>query len=171
MTDESSTVNRLIHLLDRFRRYYDVQESNLINPRYIAVFRSSLEKYILTRDINLWTTEDDEYVFFYEGSELTDEEFESDVNRSLELFNDYFVHSENHRSTMVTSIMVYDSVNPVLRKKILNYRYFKSFRFMLKGWMRHRVLVVDLKYKEVICDHHSKGFKDIITSLLSEIEG
>ena len=47
-----------------------------------------------------------------------------------ELFKDYFVHSENHRSTMVTSIMVYDSVNPVLRKKILNYRYFKSFRFM-----------------------------------------
>ena len=64
MTDESSTVNRLIHFLDRFRGYYDVQESNLINPRYIAVFRSSLEKYILTRDINLWTTEDDEYGFF-----------------------------------------------------------------------------------------------------------
>lgn len=158
------------NILRKFEKYYDIKEYNLLNPKYVAVFHASLERYVLTRKANLWTADDNEYVFFYEGGILTEDELKKNIDTSLSLSRDFIKPDRNHRSSIATSIMVYGSADPGVRKSVEKYRYYRSFKFTLNGWMRHRIIVLNVGDSEVYSDSYSKELKELIISDGTEAE-
>lgn len=75
---------RVDRLLETYSVYYDVEtceEGDLVAK---ACFHSRGEKYLLTRSVNLWSVEDNEYVFVYAGDRLDPDGLEHAIKTSSE---------------------------------------------------------------------------------------
>ena len=83
---------RVDRLLQSYSAYYDVEECDERDLVAKARFHSRGEKYLLTRGVNLWSVEDHEYVFFFEGTSLDAEEdkYGGEHLRTIKMLVDYY---------------------------------------------------------------------------------
>lgn len=95
---------RVDRLLQSYSAYYDVEECDERDLVAKARFHSRGEKYLLTRSVNLWSVEDNEYVFIYAGDHLDPEGLEHAIQMSSETGMSMIKPSSEHRSSMLSSI-------------------------------------------------------------------
>ena len=134
----------LSSLIDSYRAYYDVERVDQGPLRYLASFHSRSEGYVLVKRANLWSADDNEYVMFYTVDRLTEGLLEDLISKSLAHSKELIVPKKGHRSSTVTSIVLCDSVEPKCVKTVKSYRFHRSFRFTLNGWMDHRLVLLAL---------------------------
>ncbi len=130
-------------LLDRYTAYYDVKRCSEGDLVARAEFHSRGEKYLLTRGVNLWSVEDHEYVFFFEGTSLDAEGLESARRLSIEEGTLRIKPSSEHRSSLITTVLIYDSIDTCCIEDIKSMKHHRDFGFMLKGWMDYRVAALE----------------------------
>ena len=90
---------RVDRLLQSYSAYYDVEECDEQGLVAKARFHSRGEKYLLTRSVNLWSVEDNEYVFIYAGDHLDPEGLEHAIQMSSETGMSMIKPSSEHRSS------------------------------------------------------------------------
>lgn len=134
----------LSSLIDSYRAYYDVESVDRPPLRYIASFHSKSEGYVLVKRANLWSADDNEYVMFYTVDRLTEGLLDDIISMSLAHSKGLIVPGKGHRSSTVTTVILCDSTEPKCVKTIRSYRFHRSFRFSLNGWMDHRLVLLSL---------------------------
>ena len=147
---DPETRGRVDRLLKTYSVYYDVEtceEGDLVAK---ACFHSRGEKYLLTRSVNLWSVEDNEYVFVYAGDRLDPDGLEHAIKTSSETGLSMVKPNSEHRSSMITTILIYTSLDKCCTKSIKGYREHRNFGFMLKGWMDHRVAALGISTSTVV---------------------
>lgn len=141
---------RVDRLLQSYSVYYDVEGCDEWDLVARASFHSRGEKYLLTRSVNLWSVEDNEYVFVYAGDHLGPDDLERAIRMSSESGLSMIKPSSEHRSSMITTILIYRSIDKCCSKHIKAYREHRDFGFMLRGWMDHRVAALETSTSMVV---------------------
>ena len=137
-------------LLRAYSAYYDVERCHDGNLVAKAFFHSRGEKYLLTRSVNLWSVEDNEYVFVYAGDELVQEDLEHAIQISSKMGMSMIKPNSEHRSSMITTILIFTTIDKCCVKHIRTYREHRDFGFMLRGWMDHRVAALEMSSLNVV---------------------
>lgn len=130
-------------LLESYSRYYDVERCDEDDLFARAEFHSRGEKYLLTRSVNLWSVEDHEYVYFFAGEHLDQESLADARDVSLEEGMSRITPGPDHRSSMITAVLIYNSIDPSCEKAIKSLKEHRDFGLMLRGWMDFRVAAFD----------------------------
>lgn len=130
-------------LLDRYAAYYDVERCSEGDLVARAEFHSRGEKYLLTRAVNLWSVEDHEYVFFFSGGSLGRKELEHAHGLSIAEGMSRIEPSSEHRSSLITTVLIYDSIDDACVEEIKSLKLHRDFGFMLKGWMDYRIAALE----------------------------
>ncbi len=137
-------------VLRSYSVYYDVEECDEGDLVARAGFHSRGEKYLLTRSVNLWSVEDHEYVFIYAGDVLVPDVMEREIQTSSETGLSMIKPISEHRSSMITTILIYRKIDERCANFIKRYREHRDFGLMLRGWMDHRVVALETSTSTIV---------------------
>lgn len=147
-------------LVDSYRSAYDIERPFIIDgDSYDAYagFNVSSAKYVLIKKAELWRADCYEHTFFLCKQELELQElkrFNEEIINYIEpqmVRNGEKCTKANHMYTYITGIFIVENgISEELKKQIRKFRFFKNYRFGIRGYSEARLLVFDLKNKKVL---------------------
>lgn len=161
-------------LLDSFQHSYDIEQTCDINGDIYdayASFNASSAKYVLIRKAELWRANCFEHVFFrLKKNELiqkdTDtfrDQIETYIEPELVRHGEKWP-AENHMYTYITAVFICEGgISAAAKKSIRAFRYVKNYKLTIRGYCEARILVFDLKNREIFGNRAAgalvKGYK------------
>lgn len=170
----------LDHLLLKYSNTFDIYMPYVINgkeyPAYGHYF-SHVERYVLMRKANMWSTHAYEHMLFMEVPECTRETFDEAVDIIENHMEPELVRKgeevpeENHMSSFMNVVIISEkAVDPELTKKIRRYKFEKGYNFNMRGFSRGSVLCISLEDKKYVSNRYSKDKKKIFEQVFTDIE-
>lgn len=142
---KSSGLNHPIveQLLDSFAAYYNVNKFE-DEPYLVARcdYYEKSEKFMVSKKVNLWTANAEEFIYLFYVPELTDELYDECMAKVDSSWKEQAHIGPDHMYTYVTPIFITDNVSEQVIKKIKKCRTYKSFKFSFWGWMEYHVALV-----------------------------
>lgn len=165
-------------LIRQYEGSFDISndyEVKGLNHAAYGYFNSHSEKYILTKEVQMWEVNNHEHIFFRKLPILT----KMDFDWMDEMFQDFaepvLVRKEeplppkNHMYSYLTYIFITEgSVDQALVKMIRKYRYSKTYLFSLRGWCDARVIVIDLAENRLYANKQAKPILRLYKKILKE---
>lgn len=132
-------------------------------PGY-AEFHSSASQYVLVKRAKLWEASSHEYLFFCETAHLDAAQLDDLVGF---LTTDGLAKvqlSPDHMSSYLTLVVVADSVDDDIPRRVRATHFRKNFALGLKGWADVRVAVIDLGTGQVLVNSQGKPLKETLAA-------
>ena len=134
-------------------------------PAY-GCFFSSVEKYVLVREANMWTTNSHEHILFMtvdEVSENTLQEVRSLLENYMEprlVRNDNKYPAKNHMYSYLTiAILSEKSMDKTLVKKVRKFKFEKGYLFNFRGFSQSRLVCASMEDEQVVTNYHARQLK------------
>lgn len=175
-----TTAEYLDQLLLCYSGSFDIYQPYVINGReYPAYgyFFSCVEKYLLVREINMWSTRSYEHILFME-TESVDEallaEAESVIRDYMEpvLVRKNEKYPEpNHMYSFLNVVII--SSKPVpgqLVKEIRRFRYDRGYKFNFRGYSLGTVMCVSIEDRKYISNRHGKIHEKTFLKVFDSVE-
>ena len=89
-------------------------------------------------------------MFFYAGDHLDLEGLERAIRMSSDMGLNMIEPGPEHRSSMITTILIFGTMDGNCKRTIKSYREHRNFGFMLKGWMDHRVAALETSTSTIV---------------------
>jgi len=138
-------------------------------------FFAHQEKYVLTREAQMWETNGFDHVFVLETPVITDRLLQA-VDRMISS------HAEpelvrggarypvkNHMYSDITIVLLSrEPVPATIQKAIRQYRFARSYLFTLRGWCDGRIVAVDLAENSVYGNGQAKPLLPLYHNLLTQ---
>lgn len=174
------TAEYLDRLLLRYSGSFDIYQPYVINgkeyPAY-GYFFSYIEKYVLVREINMWSTRSYEHVLFMEVEECT----ESVIEEAAGIIQNYMepvlvrrnekLPEQNHMSSHLNVIIVSQkALSKQTADKIRRFRFEKVYKFNLRGFSQGTVLCASMEDKKFISNYHGRRKKEIFIGTFRDVE-
>ena len=147
--------DRLLHSYES----YDIVKPSEVNGHTYdacASYHESGAKYVLSKKAELWRISCHEHAYFKAVEELNDQDVETFLTDLTEWIEPKVVREgkevpdTDHMYTLVTGIFFADKpVADSVKKKIRKYKYYKNYRFSLRGYCQVRLLVFDTAEQKV----------------------
>ena len=174
--DPSSYLNIV---LAGYARSFDIYEDREVGGRKYrayAFFSSLGEKYVLVKKAKLWSVKAFEHVFFLEEM-CTPELLQELMGRIQEYMEPELVrHGEkypekDHMYTYLTFVILCSETpaEETLRA-IKNFRFDKGYMFSMRGHAEARLVVVDLKEKQVWTNPAGRSLKKMFVQAFDRAE-
>lgn len=136
----------IARLLKSYQTYYNVtlfeEEQTPIAAR--CDFFEHAGKYVISKKAELWTADNEEFLYILDVPHLTLETFEKWRDYVYEDGMGRIHVGPGHMYSYITSVFICDSCDEDARKALKKCRIYKSFHFSLHGWMDYHTAVVDL---------------------------
>lgn len=174
------TAEYLDRLLLRYSGSFDIYQPYVINgkeyPAY-GYFFSHIEKYILVREINMWSTKSYEHILFMEVEECTE-----DILKEAEgIISDYMepilvrkkekLPEPNHMcSYLNVAIVSKKPLQKALSKKIKHYHFEKGYKFNIRGFSRGTIMCATMDDKKFYSNFHGRSAKDTFEGAFQDVE-
>ena len=158
-------------LVDTYRAYFDIETVDDRQLRYIATMRSMTEGYILTKKANMWSVRDEEHILIYDTRDLDADILGSIITDSLSRSKNMISPGKDHRCTVITSIVLCNRLDQTCHDRVVKYKYARSFRLMLNGWMEHHIVIIPLNGDSPTCSRHAEGHVDNAMRVLDRCIG
>ena len=132
-------------LKKKLERFYDLEENvsfDNITFDLFAIFNQKNARYFLLKELEYYSFDTNEYIFYKKIDDAIDfTNFHNMVRNNLK---DIIVVDKDHMSSIIT-ILIEKSfpIDEETIKKIKKFKYHKSFRFGLEGWVNVRFIVID----------------------------
>jgi hypothetical protein len=143
---EMTLQDRLERLLNAYSHYYDIaRDVQVEGGSYPATAFYFLrdENYLVTKKHVLSVVENHEYVYFYMTEHLTAEDLRHQIEVSREAGLKNIHPSKVHMSSMVTLVVLADTIDPEAQALIKKTRFRKNFRLALHGWMEYHIAAME----------------------------
>ncbi len=132
-------------LKKKLERFYDLEENvsfNNITFNLFAIFNQKNARYFLLKELEYYSFDTNEYIFYKKIDDAID--FTEIHNMLKNNLKDIIIVDKNHMSSIIT-ILIEKSfpIDEETIKKIKKFKYHKSFRFGLEGWVNVRFIVID----------------------------
>lgn len=128
-----SVVNRLI---EQSRVHYDITmfrgDQGLLEAR--CDYHSRVEKYFVSRKINLWAADSEEFLYIFTNDTLTLDQFRTSIDYARDDALSRAKIGSGHMYTYITPIFVCGECTPEVRSAVRKCSFYKSFFFSLHGW-------------------------------------
>jgi hypothetical protein len=167
-------IEQYIHQLsNKYVAYYDIYRNEILGSTplsFLAVYKRTDERYVVTKRIKVWRADNHEYVFVTScKSPLTREFLYQYKNDLLNRLDSFVPKNDEHMSTVFIAAVVTDQpVDEELIKEVKKYRKLKFIKYGLYGWMEVYIVIVDLKNKCVYTHKKAKPFVDPMINLLNQ---
>ena len=144
-------------LLESYRSYYNVIMSDEGESPLVAIceFYEHSEKYVLSRQANLWTANCEEFIYIFSVGHLTVEQFEKCRDSAWADGMKRAHIGPGHMYTYVTSVFLCDTCDKEAGKALRKCRIYKSFRFSLHGWMDFHTAALEVSNNNTITTNGS----------------
>ena len=138
-------------ILDGYRAYYNITTFEGEREPLVAIceFFEHSEKYVLSRQANLWEANCEEFVYLFEMECLTGDVFERCRDMAYEDGLKRANIGPEHMYTYITPIFICDTCEKDAATAVGKCRIYKSFRFSLHGWMDFHVAVLEVSGDDV----------------------
>ncbi len=171
MSAGSSREVLLDRLLKSYESSYDItvlsspEEDGLCAKAHFHVEESS---YILTQRATMWSTNSDEYVWFFSMPTLKDADCEACIHR---VYDEGMACIDlsgkgQHMVTRLVAVFLCDDMEDAARVRVRKCRIYKSFQFSLKGWMEFHAAAADLGKGAVVCNGYGRDTGKHLEDLL-----
>ena len=149
MIDSSEFLNQI---LEGYRTNYDVTDFGDDHDGYLkasAHMHVSHGQHLVLKEFEMWSADEDEYVYFFAVPHLTDMIAKEIISEAYEdgyprIRLDHVSFKHQHMCTKLVCIVLYESADDTAMKIIRKCRIYKSFQFSLKGWMEMHTVALDL---------------------------
>ncbi len=147
-------------LLASYQEAFDITRSFDVNGDIYdayAAFQVTSAKYVLVEKAELWRANCYEHTFFKCCQSLDTEMLDVFRREIVEYIEPVIVRKgrdcmeKEHMYTFITGIFLCDEEVPEeLKMQIKGFRFFKNYRFGIRGYTEARFLVFDMKNKKVM---------------------
>lgn len=136
-------------------------------------FYSHNEKYILSREAQMWETNSYEHIFFCEKDKLTPDDIR-DADHMLRTFAEPELvrrggkyPPKNHMYTYLTFVFLCNSpVDPETVNAVVRYHFTKNYLLTVRGWCEARTIAVDLAENRACGNQKAKPVLKLYRKLL-----
>lgn len=155
-------------LLESYRTYFNITISGGEQAYLTAVceFFEHTEKYVLSRQANLWTANCEEFVYLFNVKELSREIFEQCRDFAYEDGMKRMHIGPGHMYTYITPIFVCDTCREDGRAALRKCRIYKSFKFSLHGWMDFHTAVLEVGCNRITTNRSGRCVEKVLKNVL-----
>ncbi|MCI5529288.1 MAG: hypothetical protein MR406_03980 [Blautia sp.] len=156
-------------LLDSYRQSFDITRPFQVDGHAYdayAAFNVTSAKYVLVKTAELWRADCYEHTFFSCRETLSREDLDIFREEIVNYIEPEIVREgktcmeKDHMYTYITGVFLCEQGVPKeLKKDICRFRFFKNYRFGIRGYSEARLLVLDLKNHEIL---GNRAAKDLI---------
>lgn len=147
-------------IIDNLKYNFDINEGCNYGGAVFDVQAESHirnEKYVASKKAVIYAFENNEECLIKHLHNTSIRQIDKIIEVTKESILKSIQLTDDHMSTTITLILVSEtSIDKQIAKHIKRYKYQKSFKFGLKGWIVFRIVLVDLENEEVICSKEAK---------------
>ena len=125
-------------------------------------------QYVISKKAELWTAENEEFLYLLNIPHLTLQEFEHWRDHIYEDGMSRIHVGPGHMASYITAVFVCDTCDDDAKKALKKCRIYKSFHFSLHGWMNFHAALVEVadgKVSSNASGHHvAKILKKVLYS-------
>jgi len=159
---ELTKQERLEKLLNAYSHHYDIERDVQVEGGAFpaaAIYYLRDENYLISKKHVLSAVENHEYVYFYltEHLDLETLQYQIEITRNDGLSR-IKPHKE-HMSSMVSLVILADTIDPEAQKLIKQTRFRKSYRLALHGWMEYQIAAMEISTNSFFSNPAGKGAK------------
>jgi len=174
------TAEYLDRLLLRYSGSFDIYQPYVINGReYPAYgyFFSYIEKYVLVREINMWSTKSYEHMLFMEVEECTEEvlkEAESIISDYMEpvlVRKNEKLPEKNHMYSYLNVVIISKkTLDKTIAEKIRHYRFEKGYKFNIRGFSKGTIMCASMEDRKFCSNYHGRSKKEIFEGVFKDVD-
>lgn len=172
------TAEYLDRLLLRYSGTFNIYQPYVINekeyPAY-GYFFSHVEKYILVREANMWSTHSYEHILFIEAEKCSSEllqEAEEIISGYMEpelVRKNEPLPEKNHMYSHLNVVLVcQEAVEKELAGKIRHYHFERGYQFNMRGFSRGCIMCISLDDKKFISNRHGREKKKLFLGVFED---
>lgn len=179
MTDLGTSVylDRLLMMYSNtFNIYMPYRIGEREYPAYGYYF-SHNEKYVLVREVNMWSTHSYEHVLFVETEECT----ETVVDEARKVIQEYMeprmvrkgeeLPEENHMYSYMNVVIISKKpVSAAVQKQIKGFKFEKGYKFNMRGFSRGTILAVSLEDEKYYSNYYGRDKKKMFKQVFDDIK-
>lgn len=150
-------------ILPAFERYYTIKKDEITPPFCAeAEFRSHNEQYFLVRSAHIADLDSNEFVFFADCDELTEQSLSDLVNTAWNTGLQKVKPHSGHRNSDISLIIFTNKLSDASKIKIKKTKLYKSYKFSFHGWSNFKLTVYSLDEMTAYSNRHGKDFAKLI---------
>lgn len=155
-------------LLESYEAYFNIIKCEDDKRPLVAVceFFEHSEKYVLSRKAQLWDADCEEFIYLFDMTHLSLEEYERCRDYAYEDGMERAHIGPGHMYTYITPIFICDSCDEKAIKALKKCRIYKSFRFSLHGWMDFHNAVYEISTNKIYTNRSGKCVEKILKKVL-----
>lgn len=173
-----NTGDYLDHLLRKYSGTFDIYQPYVIHgkeyPAY-GYFFSHVEKYVLVREANMWSSDSYEHILFIEAEEVIPALIEEAYKIVREYMEPVLVRkgedlpAPGHMYSYLTiSIIAQKPLSKEMRKAVKHFKFEKGYRFNMRGFSQAHIICTTLEDEKVYTNYagsksaklYKQNFKD-----------
>ena len=155
-------------ILKSYAPYYDIEI--LEDPEGPLVAKAAYHEhgtgYLLVKKAELYTADKHEYVWFFSVPHLTQELYQSFLDRVVAEGLPMVDPKPGHMSTALSAIVVCDEAEDAALETARKSRIRKSFQFSLRGWMEVQTVIAEMGRAAVTGNTFARDTAEFLKNLL-----
>ena len=175
-----NTVDYLDRLLAKYSGTFDIYQPYVIHgkeyPAY-GYFFSHVEKYVLIREANMWSSDSYEHIIFIETKELTEEL----LTEAYTLVKDYMeptlvrkgedFPAPNHMYSYLTiAVLSEQPVSKSLQKKVKKFKFEKGYKFGMRGFSQAHIVCASMEDECVYSNFTARSSRKVYRDTFAEVK-
>ena len=155
----------LTKLLNAYSHHYDIERDVTVDGQYypaMALYYLRDENYLISKKHVLSAVENHEYVYFLMEGHLDAAALERHIETTKADGLGRIHPTKDHMSSMVTLVIVADTIDPEAKELIRKTRFRKNYRLALHGWMEYHIAAMEISTNSFLSNPAGKGARKIL---------
>ena len=137
---------------------YDVQVEDVVYPA-MAIYYLRDENYVISKKSVISAVENHEYVYFLLTEHLDVETLQRHIEVTKADGLGRIKPSREHMSSLVTLVIVADTIDEEAEELIKKTRFHKNYRLALHGWMEYHIAAMEISTNSFLSNPAGKKAK------------
>ena len=152
----------LTKLLNAYSHHYDIERDVTVDGQYytaMALYYLRDENYLISKQHVLSAVENHEDGYFLMEGHLDAAALERHIETTKADGLGRIHPTKDHMSSMVTLVVVADTIDAEAKKLIKRTRFHKNYRLALHGWMEYQIAALEISTMSFLSNPAGKGAK------------
>jgi hypothetical protein len=174
------TGDYLDQLLRKYSGTFDIYQPYVIHgkeyPAY-GYFFSRVEKYVLVREANMWTSESFEHILFIETESVN----QALIDEAYSIVKEYMeptlvrkgeaLPAEGHMYSYLTiSIIAQKPLSKEMKKKVRGFHFEKGYRFNMLGYSQAHIVCTTIEDEKVYTNYAARRSKKLYLDTYQDVK-
>lgn len=174
------TADYLDRLLLKYSGTFDIYQPYVIHgkeyPAY-GYFFSHVEKYVLVKEANMWSSDSYEHILFIETEEVTEELLQEAYSIVKDYMEPVLVRkgeeqpAPNHMYSYLTiAIISSGAASRHIQKQLKGFKFEKGYKFNMRGFSQAHMVCATMEDEKVYTNFVARSSKKVYKSIFQDVK-